>query len=62
MKTTVDIDDELLKMALVLTGIKNKGQLINKGLKELIEWESSRRLAKLGGTQPKLKRPDRRQK
>ncbi len=49
MRTTLNIEDTLLKRASKLTGIKEKTYLIKLGLKALISIESSRRLAKLGG-------------
>ena len=60
MRTTVDLDDELLKDARWLTGIDDTTQLVNAGLKALIEREAARRLAKLGGTMPNLQRIPRR--
>ena len=54
MRTTVNIDDELMAAAQKLTGIEEKAVLLRKGLKALIEQESARRLAKLGGTEPQL--------
>ena len=54
MRTTLNIDDELIKRASELTGIKNKTALIRKGLETLIRLESSKRLAKLCGTEPQL--------
>jgi Arc/MetJ family transcription regulator len=54
MRTTINIDDEILKKASELTGIKEKTQLVRLGLEALIALESSRRLAKLGGTEKRL--------
>lgn len=54
MKTTLTIEDELLKKASKLTGIKEKTSLVKLGLEALIARESSRRLAKLGGTEKGL--------
>ncbi len=54
MRTTVNLDDELLKDAKRLTGIDDTTQLVNAGLKALVEREAARRLAKLGGTMPDL--------
>ncbi len=51
MRTTLNIEDSLFKRASKLTGIKEKTYLIKLGLKALISIESSRRLAKLGGTE-----------
>ena len=54
MRTTINIDDELLAKAQRLTGVKEKATLLREGLKALIERESARRLAALGGTEPQL--------
>lgn len=54
MRTTVNIDDELLARATRLVGPMDRTALLSEGLKALIERESARRLARLGGTQPKL--------
>lgn len=55
MRTTININDEILKKASELTGIREKTQLVRLGLEALIALESSRRLAKLGGTERELK-------
>lgn len=55
MRTTLNIDDTTLKKASELTGIQEKTSLIHQGLKALIHEESRKRLAKLGGTQKRLK-------
>jgi Arc/MetJ family transcription regulator len=60
MRTTINLDDELLAEAHRLTGIEERTALIREGLRALIERESARRLASLGGTEPKLHRPARR--
>jgi Arc/MetJ family transcription regulator len=54
MRTTVALDDELLAKAQAFTGLKEKSALIREALKALIERESARRLARLGGSEPKL--------
>ena len=54
MRTTLNIDDEILENASRLTGIKEKTALVRLGLEALIARESSRRLARLGGTEKKL--------
>jgi Arc/MetJ family transcription regulator len=54
MRTTVVLDDELVRKAQEYTGIKEKAALIRRALKELIHREASRRLAALGGTMPDL--------
>ncbi|MEJ2567813.1 MAG: type II toxin-antitoxin system VapB family antitoxin [candidate division WOR-3 bacterium] len=55
MRTTLNIKDELVKKAASLTGVKEKTSLVNLGLEALISLESAKRLAKLGGTEKKLK-------
>ncbi len=54
MRTTLIIDDALLQRARELTGIKEKTALIHAGLEALIAREAAKRLAALGGTQPKI--------
>ena len=51
----MNIDDELLTKAQKLTGISGKTALVNAGLKALVERESARSLARMGGTMPDLK-------
>jgi len=55
MRTTININDEILKKASELTGIKEKTQLVRLGLEALISLESSKRLARLAGTEKALK-------
>ena len=55
MRTTLNIDDDLLKKASRLSGIVEKTSLVKRGLEELIARESARRLADLGGTEKTLK-------
>lgn len=54
MRTTLARDDDLLAEAQRLTGVKEKTLLVRAGLSALIERESARRLARLGGTEPAL--------
>ena len=54
MRTTLNIDDEMLDKASKLTGITEKTSLVRLGLQALIAQESSRRLSKLAGTEKKL--------
>jgi len=54
MRTTLNIEDELLDKAAKLTGIQEKTSLVRLGLEALIARESEKRLAKLGGTEKKL--------
>jgi Arc/MetJ family transcription regulator len=60
MRTTLALDDELVAQAQALTGVKEKTALVREALKALIERESARRLALLGGTEPDLKLTPRR--
>jgi Arc/MetJ family transcription regulator len=60
MRTTVNLDDALLAEAKRLTGISERKTLIDEGLRALIERESSRRLARLGGSEPLLQEAPRR--
>jgi Arc/MetJ family transcription regulator len=55
MRTTLNIEDELLAKAAELTGIKEKTSLVRLGLEALIARESAKRLAALAGTEKKLK-------
>ena len=54
MRTTLNIDDDLIAEAARLTGVKERTALLHEGLRALIERESARRLARLGGTEPDL--------
>jgi Arc/MetJ family transcription regulator len=60
MRSTVNIDDELLAEARRLTGIQERATLVRMGLQALVEREAGRRLAALGGTEPGLKPVSRR--
>lgn len=60
MRTTVALDDDLIRKAQEFTGVDEKTILIREGLKALIERESARRLAALGGTMPDMKNIPRR--
>ena len=60
MRTTLALDDELVARAQALTGLKEKSALVREALRALIERESARRLALLGGTEPDLKLTPRR--
>ncbi len=64
MRTTLNIDDELVNKAANLTGISEKTSLVRMGLEALIAKESARRLAELAATEPELevvarRRPER---
>ncbi len=60
MRTTFNLDDELLSEAQRLTGMTERTALIHEGLRALIERESARRLARLGATERSLRAPRRR--
>jgi Arc/MetJ family transcription regulator len=60
MRTTLALDDELLKKAQDFTGLKEKSALVREALKALIERESARRLVLLGGSEPDMAAPPRR--
>lgn len=61
MRTTLALDDDLLAKATTLTGVAEKSALVREALRALIERESAKRLAKLGGTMPGLQDVPRRQ-
>lgn len=54
MRTTLTIDDRLFEQAVALTGVQEKSALLRESLKALIERESARRLAALGGSESRL--------
>jgi Arc/MetJ family transcription regulator len=60
MRTTLALDDELLARAQQLTGVNERAALIREALQALIQRESARRLARLGGSEPKAKAVPRR--
>lgn len=61
MRTTLNIDDELLAKARRLSGLKEKTAIVHAGLEALVALESARRLAALGGSEKGL-RPIRRRR
>jgi Arc/MetJ family transcription regulator len=61
MRTTLAIDDDILEKAQAYTGLKEKSALVREALKALIQRESAKRLALLGGSQPDLADIPRRQ-
>jgi Arc/MetJ family transcription regulator len=61
MRTTLALDDELLAKAQALTGLSEKAVLVREALRALIERESAKRLALLGGSEPRLEDVPRRQ-
>ncbi len=60
MRTTLNIDDDIVKKATKLTGVKEKTSLVRLGLEALIARESARRLAELGGSEKSFKSVPRR--
>ena len=60
MRTTINLDDALLDRARELSGLKERSTLLREALEALIQRESARRLARLGGTQSRLTAPPRR--
>jgi Arc/MetJ family transcription regulator len=54
MRTTLALDDKLLERAQDLTGLREKSALVREALTALVERESARRLARLGGSEPDL--------
>ncbi len=60
MRTTLNLDEALLRKAQELTGLKQKTAVIHEGLEALIARESARRLAALGASEPHLRQPSRR--
>ena len=60
MRTTLALDDDLLAKAQALTGRSEKSALVREALVALIERESARRLARLGGSEKHLAAPPRR--
>jgi Arc/MetJ family transcription regulator len=60
MRTTISLDDALVERAQRLTGLTEKSALVREALKALIERESARRLALLGGSEPRIEAAPRR--
>lgn len=60
MRTTVNIDDELLAQASAALGIAERSVVLHEGLKLLVQRDAARRLALLGGSAPDLVVPTRR--
>ena len=61
MRTTLALDEDLIAKAQAFTGLQEKTALVREALVALIQRESARRLARLGGSEPKLTAPPRRQ-
>jgi len=60
MRTTINLDDKLLDKAVRLAGPMDRTAILSEALRALIERESAKRLARLGGTQASLKAAPRR--
>ena len=60
MRTTINLDDDLVREAQRLSGIKERTAVVHEGLRALIQRESARRLARLGGSEPKARSVPRR--
>lgn len=60
MRTTINLDEKLIKEAQRLTGATERTALIHDGLRALIARESAKRLARLGGSDPRARAPRRR--
>lgn len=60
MRTTVTIDDELMKAAEEYTGIKERSKLLREALRALVAREAARRLVLMGGSDPNAELPRRR--
>lgn len=54
MRTTLTLDDELLAQAQQISGLKERSLLLREALLALVQRESAKRLAQLGGTEPQL--------
>ena len=50
MRTTLNLDEELLRNAREYSGIQEKTALIHQALRELVSREAARRLIARGGT------------
>ena len=55
MRTTLNINDQILRKAEAVTGVKEKTKLVRMGLEALVAFESARRLARLGGSEKSLR-------
>lgn len=54
MRTTLTLDDQLLEQAQKISGLTERTQLLREALLALVQRESARRLAQLGGSEPQL--------
>lgn len=60
MRTTIDLDDKLIADAQRYSGISERSELLREALRALIQRETSRRMALLGGSDPTAKAAPRR--
>lgn len=60
MRTTVNLDDALLKAASAAAGTNERSIVLNEALRALVERDAARRLARLGGSDPRARVPRRR--
>ena len=60
MRTTLILDDGLLGEAMRLTGIAEKTAVVHAGLRALLVIEKGKRLAALGGSDPRARAAPRR--
>ena len=61
MRTTLTLDEELLAQAQQISGLKERSALLREALLALVQRESAKRLAQLGGSEPQLQNPRRSQ-
>ena len=52
MRSTINLDDQLLERARALTGTKETAALVRQALETLVRVESGKRLIALGGSIP----------
>jgi len=60
MRTTLNLDESLMRQALRETGAKTKTEVLEMGLRELLEKQARLRLRDLEGRLPNLKKTPRR--
>lgn len=60
MRTTIALDEELVRQAEHYTGIREKAALVREALTRLVREEAAKRLAAMGGSDPKAKAAPRR--
>lgn len=60
MRTTMNIDDDLMKRAMRYSGVKERTAIIRMALEQFVAIEAEKRLAAMKGSLPHLKAPPRR--